>query len=96
MDVGTYQSTVSFYGDKNYNSAFNITTFTVYPAGTNFELEVNPNPIKYGETATVTHSLPEDATGTIRYYLSNGTFLGELGLSENLTLPVLDAGTYHI
>lgn len=96
LDVGTYQSTVSFYGDKNYNSAFNITTFTVYPAGTNFELEVNPNPIKYGETATVTHSLPEDATGTIRYYLSNGTFLGELGLSENLTLPVLDAGTYHI
>ena len=94
--VGTYLAAVSFEGDNNYNKTYAVTTFTVYPEGTIFELEVHPNVITYGETATVTHTLSDGATGTIKYYLRNGTFLGELDVSENLTLPVLDIGYYVI
>ena len=96
LDVGSYQATISFRGDENYNPAFNITTFTVYPVGTSFELDVNPDTITYGKTATVTHTISEGATGTIKYYLNDGTFLGELDVSENLILPVFDVGTYVI
>ena len=96
LDAGRYEATVFFRGDKNYNPAFNNTTFTVYPVGTSFELEISSDEIVYGETATVTHTLSEGATGTIKYYLNDGTFLGELDVGDNLTLPVLDAGNYMI
>ena len=95
LDAGIYEANVSFAGNSNYNPAFDNTTFTVYTTGTLFELEVN-HEIIYGETAIVTHTLSEGATGTIKYYLNNGTFLGELDVNKNLTLPVLDAGYYVI
>ena len=94
MDVGTYEASVSFAGNDNYNPAFNRTSFTVYPSGTLFEIDINSSRFIYGETATVTHILSEGATGTIKYFLADGTFLGELDVSENLILPVLDAGDY--
>lgn len=96
LDAGSYQASVSFSGDSNYNPAFNITIFTVYPAGTLFELDINASEIIYGENATVTHILPDSATGNISYYLGDGTFLGVLNVTENLTLHGLDAGTYVI
>lgn len=96
LDAGSYQASVSFAGDNNYNSAFNITIFTVYPAGTSFELVINSSEIFYGGNATVSPKLPDTATGNISYYLSNGTFLGLLDVSENLTLHDFDAGTYVI
>ncbi|AWX31620.1 hypothetical protein AW729_00330 [Methanosphaera sp. BMS] len=96
LDAGRYEATISFRGDENYKQAFNRTTFTVNPVGTSFELDVNPDTVTYGKTATVTHTLSEGATGTIKYYLNDGTFLGELDVGDNLTLPVLDAGSYVI
>ena len=96
MGAGTYEASVSFAGNENYNPAFNKTSFTVYTSGTLFEIEVNPSIVSYGETANVTHTLSDGATGTIKYFLHDGTFLGELDVSDNLTLPVLDAGNYVI
>lgn len=96
LEIGTYKATVSFKGDGNYNPVSNTTIFSVYPGEGLFELEVNPSEICYGETATVSHILSDGATGTIRYYLNNGTFLGEFGVDQNLTLPVLDVGNYII
>ncbi len=96
LDAGNYTATVSFAGNNNYNPASYNTTFTVYPAGTSFKLEVHPSEISYGGTAIVTPIISKGATGTIKYYLNNGTFLGELDVSENLTLPVLDVGQYVI
>ena len=96
LDVGTYQANVSYEGDDNHFPAFNITTFAVYPAGTLFEIEVNPNMVTYGETAKVTHILSEDAAGSIKYYLNNNTYLNELDVNKVLTLPVLDVGKYVI
>ena len=48
----------------------------------------------YGETPSLAHILSDGATGTIIYYLDDGTFLGELDVSENLTLPILGFGSY--
>ncbi len=96
LDAGTYDAVVSFAGDNNYNSALVKTTFDVYPSGTLFEVEVNPGEISYGETAIVTHTLSDGATGTIKYYLSNGTFIDELPVGEDLILPILDAGSYVV
>ena len=95
LDAGTYDAVVSFAGDKNYNPVSNRTTFDVYASGTLFEIEINPDEIIYGDTATVTHTLSEGATGNISYYLSNGTFLGMLPVDEDLKLPVLDA-KFHV
>ena len=96
LDAGTYDAVVSFAGDNNYNSALAKTTFDVYPSGTLFEVEVNPGEISYGETAIVTHTLSDGATGTIKYYLSNGTFIDELPVGEDLILPILDKGSYVV
>ncbi|WP_298517607.1 Ig-like domain repeat protein [uncultured Methanobrevibacter sp.] len=96
LDAGNYNASVSFAGNSNYNPASSNTTFTVYTTGTLFKLEVYPSEISYGETATVTHTLSDGATGTIKYFLNDGTFLAELDVNENLTLPVLDAGYYVI
>ena len=96
MDVGTYEAVVTFKGNDNYNSARNTTTFNVTAEGTEFEIDISATEFDYGETAVVTHTLPENATGTIRYYLNDGTELGELPVGENLTLPVLDAGSYAV
>ena len=96
VDAGTYEANVSFAGNDFYNPASNTTTFTVFPEGTLFEIEVNASQITYGQTATVTHSITDGATGTIKYYLADGTFLGELPVNTNLTLPVLDAGSYVV
>ena len=96
LDAGSYQASVSFAGNRNYNPAFNITGFTVYPRGTLFEFEISASEITYGDTATVTPVLSEGATGNVSYYLGDGTFLDTLDVGKNLTLPVLDAGSYII
>ncbi len=96
VDAGTHEAFVSFNGDRNYNFAKNSTKFVVNASGTLFEIEINPSEITYGETADVTHTLSDGATGNISYYLLNGTFLGELPVGEHLTLPILDVGYYVV
>ena len=96
LDVGSYQAFVSFSGDDNYNPAFNITTFIVYPVGTLFEVYVNPGEVIYGQTAVVSHKLSDGATGSIKYYLNSNIYLDELDVKDNLTLPVLNVGNYVI
>ena len=71
-------------------------TDTVYPFGTSFEIAADPVETVYGEHVSITHKLPDGATGTIKYYLQDGTFLGELGVSESLVLPLLDARAYVV
>ena len=96
LEVGTYEANVSFAGNENYNPAFNKTSFQVHQDMPLFEIEATPDYFPYGQTAIVSHKLPDDASGTIKYFLHDGTFLGELVVSENLTLPILDMGFYGI
>ena len=96
LDAGSYEANVTFEGNNNYNPHFNRTSFTVHQSGTNFEIEVSPDCYTYGGTAIVSHTLSQGATGTIKYYLNDGTFLGELPVSQNLSLPILDMNFYIV
>ena len=60
------------------------------------EFTIENKECDYGETSTISHSLSDGATGTIKYYLEDGTYLGESDASENFTLPLLDAGSYTL
>ena len=96
FDVGSYQATIEFSGNDNYNPAYAITTFTVYPVGTSFEITADPAEAVFGESISIKHTLSDGAPGTIKYYLQDGKVLGELDVSESLELPVLDAGAYVV
>ena len=96
LDADTYEAIVSFEGNSLYSPISNRTTFTVSREGTNFEIEVMPEAIPYGERATVIHTITPGAGGKIKYYLHNGTYLGESSPGEDFTLPVLNVGTYVI
>ena len=50
-----------YYGNKNYNSNFNTTTFKVRETGTNFNIIANSTNITYGEDMKITQKLPSDA-----------------------------------
>ena len=96
LDAGHYTATIFCIENEMYESIGNYTTFEVSPRGTHFEVDISAAEITYGETATVMPILPYGSTGTITYYLNDGTFLGELAYDENLILPILDAGSYVI
>ena len=96
FDAGSYQATIEFSGNDNYNPAFAITAFTVYPIGTSFGITADPAEAVFGESISIKHTLSDGALGTIKYYLQDGKVLGELDVSESLELPVLDAGAYVV
>ena len=96
LDAGTYHATVSFSGNDDYNPASAEDTFTVSSTGTPFSITASTSESFYGETVTITHTLPDDATGVIEYFLQDGTFLGMLDVSEILNLPMLDAWTWIV
>ena len=94
LDVGHYVIIANYSGDRDHEPAFDSAHIIVNKAKPVFKIEGDS--VRYGENATVIAILPSTATGTVRYYWANGTFLGEAAVNENLTLPVLDAGSYLI
>ena len=103
MDAGSYQAAIRFAGDSNYNPAFAITAFTVYPIGTTFEVSAEPGQVVEGGTIRIVPTLPDGATGTVKYFLgfSDDKLLGEKPVGEDLELPTsgedaLAPGTYAI
>ena len=85
-----------YYGNDNYNSNFNTTTFKVTETGTNFNIIANNTQITYGENIKITQKLPSDATGTITYTYANGTIIKVINVNESFVLSNLDAGFYVI
>ena len=85
-----------YYGNDNYNSNFNTTTFKVTETGTNFNIIANNTQITYGENIKITQKLPSDATGTITYKYANGTTIKVIKVDESFVLSNLDAGSYVI
>jgi len=103
MDAGSYQAAIRFAGDSNYNPAFAITAFTVYLSGTTFEVSAEPGQVVEGGTIRIVPTLPDGATGTVKYFLgfSDDKLLGEKPVGEDLELPTsgedaLAPGTYAI
>ena len=91
MDTGNYTVQVIFTGNDNYNASANKTTFEVIKTETNFNIIVNDSSITYGDSITVTQSLPGDATGSITYYFANGTIIKVITVDDSFIL----AGLIH-
>ena len=96
LDVEEYTGYVIFKGAKNYRDKIENTTFRVYKAFPTFEISVNNTVFNYGEPITINHQLTEGATGSIEYYLANGTMISPASVDLNYTLPVFDIGFYEI
>ena len=96
LKVGDYIIKAVFNGNKNYNAASNETTFKVSEGNSTFKIETSADSFAYNDTIVITHVLTEGATGTIKYFLNNGRFLGEKDVGESFTLPILDAGNYLV
>ena len=96
LKAGNYSISVIYYGNDNYNSNFNTTTFKVTETGTNFNIIANNTQITYGENIKITQKLPSDATGTITYTYANGTIIKVINVNESFVLSNLDAGFYVI
>ena len=95
LSKGTHTATIEFEGNKNYNPSSNSTNFTVSEATSMFGIAAD-NPVSvYGTPITITHTIAPDATGHITYYIFDEKY-AYLPVSENLTIPKLDAGTYLI
>ena len=95
LAAGTYEIVAMYSGDLNYLAASCNASIIVNKA-TIFEANIAGSEVNYGENAIISHALPDDATGVIAYYLSNGTYLGEAPVNENFTMPVINVGTYEI
>ena len=96
LDVGDYSYNVCHPDDRYYsyiNKSGNFIKSLIDPS---FEMNITENPIYYGQTTVITHKLPDGATGTVRYYLFDGTELGNVAVGEDFTTPVLDADNYYI
>ena len=96
LKAGDYSISVIYYGNKNYNSNYNTTSFKVTETGTNFNIIANNTHITYGEDVKITQKLPGDATGTITYIFANGTVINIIKVGESFVLSNLDAGSYVI
>ena len=94
LNVGAYTIIAIYSGDNDHEPALDSAHVLVHKAQPAFSLEAGQ--VIYGDNVTVTHMLPDVARGSIKYYWKNGTFIGELQVNENLTLPVLDTGAYVI
>ena len=57
LKAGNYSISVIYYGNDNYNSNFNTTTFKVTETGTNFNIIANNTQITYGENIKITHHM---------------------------------------
>jgi hypothetical protein len=92
---------VIYYGDKKYNYAFDIVNVTVLDPKQNvtMDIAVEPEEIYPGENATVTVTLPEDATGIVSIGLTFVNVTDGVAAAEvrgfgpgNIVVPVIYYG----
>ena len=97
LNAGTYEAIVEYIGERKRNSISNSSTFKVRPEETTLDLDANATDVFYGDSVKVfVKDITESVRGKIKYYLDNGTLLGEVDVNETLILPRLNAGTYAI
>ncbi|WP_263367852.1 Ig-like domain repeat protein [Edaphobacter bradus] len=75
LPIGTDTITASYGGDGNYNAASTTLNQTVKKAVTTVTVTATPNPSTYGQSVTITASVPAGDTGTITI-TSGGATLG--------------------
>ena len=92
LSPGTYKAVLSLDSHPEVEPADATLTIKTIPDFSIEDIECD-----YGETISIRHILSDGATGTIKYFLSDETFLGELDVNQNFTYPyLLNAGSYTI
>ena len=96
LPVGKYDIVVKYSGDANYGASTNITSFNVGKIA-KYDVDVNISKVQSGENATVTVSLPKDATGNVTVIVANKKYNATVvnGTAKVIT-DVLDNGTYNV
>ena len=92
LSVGNYEITWDIPASENYTGATGNANYIVLNAAPDFEIS-GEAVINYGQTNTITHTINDDAEGTIAYTI-NGTSAGSTNVGESFTTAVLNAGHY--
>ena len=83
MAVGTYDVTVTYNGNENYNTATATAEFNVTKADSPIKLDGDTY-IKVGDNATIIVTLPENATGNVTVEIDGVKYT-----SDNITNGVV-------
>ena len=96
LPVGKYDIVVKYSGDANYGASTNITSFNVGKIA-KYDIDVDISRVQSGENATITVSLPKDATGNVTIIIGNKKYNATVvnGTAKVIT-GVLDNGTYDV
>lgn len=95
LEKGTYNVTISYDGDSNYNHAYLNLSFNVKDSYSDINLNIND--AEYGKNFTVTAVLNETTTGNIVFSVANLTKTVEIKKGQaNWTFTGLNSGKYEI
>ncbi|WP_455906301.1 Ig-like domain repeat protein [Methanobrevibacter smithii] len=96
LPVGKYDIVVKYSGDANYGASTNITSFNVGKIA-KYDIDVDISRVQSGENATITVSLPKDATGNVTIIIGNKKYNATVvNGTAKITTDVLDNGTYNV
>ena len=97
LSAGTYNATVIYDGDSNYS---NLTTNFVFDVNkiSDYNMTLNASDVVYyGDNATVTVNLPEDATGNVTATVNGTDYTAPVvNGTATLVIPDLGVGNYSI
>ena len=98
LGVGNYTVVAIYSGDDKFNPSNATTTFEVAKASKeNATMTVSAEPITEGENATVSVTLPKDATGNVTATVDGKTYTAPVKDGKaTLDIPALAAGNYTI
>ncbi|WP_458403261.1 Ig-like domain repeat protein [Methanobrevibacter sp.] len=95
LDEGTYNVSVKYMGDSNFNGAVNSTQFKV----SKVNIPINNETISVPEDNSTEYSisLPSDATGTLTVSVDGKTYTETLKNGKaTVNIPELDEGSHNI
>jgi hypothetical protein len=93
LPAGSDTITANYGGDTNYSPASGTTSVTMTKASPTMSLGSSPNPSTYGQSVTLTATLPTNATGTVNFAfgattLGTGNVTNGVATLSTTTLPV--------
>lgn len=101
---GVYVASASYPGDANFTGGSNTFTITVTRAATTNVLQIQANPITFGQTATLISTVGSLAgsgstatpTGTVTFTVNGQNYVGTISSPAVVTVPGLPAGTFPV